>query len=185
MQILIKLYRFFTDALRQEVNLTKGENAKLKEDLRDYRSVQKELKDLKNSYNHPKKHELKSLKGQVNDLQFRNTDLEEKLIKMTAKLEVNKSENGTLKSKVSSLEQDVEIEKKHRAKDLEELAEAKLTATTLYNGILKKTSELAQTNLSLERLDLEMKKCSTALKTIKEGQLQVYKKGFDFFFLRQ
>ena len=181
MQTLIKLYRFFTDALRQEVNLTKGENAKLKEDLRDYRSVQKELKDLKNSYNHPKKHELKSLKGQVNDLQFRNTDLEEKLIKMTAKLEVNKSENGTLKSKVSSLEQDVEIEKKHRAKDLEELAEAKLTATTLYNGILKKTSELAQTNLSLERLDLEMKKCSTALKTIKEGQLQVYKKGFDFY----
>ena len=170
----------FLDSLRKEVSATKADNAKLKEDLKYYHLVQRELNDLKSSQNQQKKNEQNSLKRQINDLKNRNTDLEKKLCEMSGKLQDFEHENGALKSQVSSLELDNDSHKKQHTKDLDELNRAKETAVTLFNGIQKKTSELTNTMLILERSDLEVKKISKDLSNLTE-KLEVYKKGFDHF----
>jgi len=75
-------------------------------------------------------------------------------IDISERVEFFRTENTSLKIRISKLDLQSEDDKVRYGKDLLELKKAKETSATLYNGILKKTSELKNALLALERSDL-------------------------------
>ena len=165
------------DSLREELNSSRAENARIKQDLANYEQAKLELKDLKHRQLNVRNTELKTLKKQAGDAQLRNIDLERKLVEMTGRMEILQKENSDHKSKILALQMEAETKKKAHSDDLKELERAKETAATLYNGILRKTNELSQTMLAFERSNLEVKKVTRELMQAKE-KFDTIKKAF-------
>ena len=140
----------------------------MKQDSVNYERAKQELDDLRHKQFNTRNNELKTLKKQAGDAQLRNADLERKLVEMTGRLEVLQTDNSDLKSKILSLQMEAETRKKQHSEDLKELEKAKETAATLYNGILRKTTELSQTTLAFERSNLEVNKVTREMTKTKE-----------------